>query len=106
MSKDKVLTCEVMDDELRISIGIDILKFAAEHSDLFYNGSIASADGPYIKVSDPEEFAKAVAIELNEEGDDGTTAIHSLLDKAIFKAFEYGCEGIDDRFVQPTDATL
>lgn len=100
MSKDKPLSCEVVDGELRIRIGVDILKFAAEHCDHFYNGSVESADGPYISVTDAEEFAREIVRHLNEEAEDGHTVIHEMLDQAFVSAINYGCEGVDHDFQQ------
>jgi len=102
MSVDTKLVCEVVDGELQIRIGVDILKFAAEHCERFYNGSVASADGPYIKVTDPEEFAREIVRLLNEETEDGHSIIHEMLDNVFVEAIEYGCEGVDHDFQQAT----
>ena len=101
MSTSTKLICEFVDGEIRIRIGADILKFAAEHCEAFYNGSIESAAGPYIKVTDAAEFAREVVNKLNNEAEDGTTPVHELLDKVIERAVEYGCDGVDHDFVQP-----
>ena len=49
-----------------------------------------------LRVTDPLLFAKEMCRELNKESENGTTPIHTLLDKAIVAAFENGAEGIEE----------
>ena len=80
--KNKVLTVEIKDGELQISIGIDVL---------------CQAVGMQIedfKITDNEGFAKDILYELENEDEEGTTEIHRLLDKAADDAVENGsCNG-------------
>jgi len=105
MSKDTKLVCEVVDGELQIRIGVDTLKFAAEHCERFYNGSIESADGPHIRVTEAEQFAREIAGKLNDEAEDGSTVIHEMLDNAFVEAIEWGCLGVDHDYVPPSNET-
>lgn len=54
---------------------------------------------PAMRVTDVNQFAKDVCLEMNRAEEDGTTEVESLIDGAITAAFEYGskgCEEIDD----------
>lgn len=54
---------------------------------------------PAMHVTDVNQFAKDVCLEMNRAEEDGTTEVESLIDGAITAAFEYGskgCEEIDD----------
>ena len=70
---------------MRILIGVDALAWAAEHSDAYCDG-----DKLILKVLDGAGFAKDVFRELDREEEDGTTAVHRLLDKAISAAVDNG----------------
>ena len=76
--KDKPLTVEIKDGELKISIGIDTLCFAVSEK---------IAD---FKITDNEGFAKDILYELENEDEEGTTEIHRLLDQAADDAVENG----------------
>lgn len=55
--------------------------------------------GPHadrIRVIDRQALAKGMCDALNDEAEDGTTAIHGLLDDAIEEAFEQGSEGLEE----------
>ena len=85
MARDKWLTVEIVDEEVRIRIGIDVLAWSAEHNDAYYD-----AVKYQLKVLDGAGFAKDVLLELEREEEDGTTAVHRLLDKAINAAIDNG----------------
>lgn len=48
------------------------------------------------KVTEPDAFAKALVVELNEEDEGGTTRIHKMFDRAIEEAINQGAEGIEE----------
>lgn len=78
---------------LTISIGVETLKWAAEHHDEFYH---PYTDKWSIVINKPNEFAKDVVRALRDEGEDGSTPVHYLLDKAIAEVMENGSEGLDE----------
>lgn len=86
------LRCSIVERVLTIEIGIDTLKHAAERHEEFW---LPQTDKTALVVSDPETFAKDVCNALTDEGEDGSTAITHMLDKAIEQAVEWGSEGLD-----------
>jgi len=98
--KDQPLTVEIVDGELRISIGVSRLKFACEHCP-DENIGLTKYDedlDDYLsyEVTDERAFADGVKLALQGEAEDGTTMVHQLLDKAMVKAIEDGAMGIGD----------
>lgn len=51
---------------------------------------------PLYRVTDAAEWARSIVCRLNDEGEDGTTRIHRMLDDAMNEAFEQGDEGIEE----------
>jgi len=47
-------------------------------------------------VTKPEEFARDLVGELNDEDDEGTTMIHRMLDKAFVQTIERGGFGVEE----------
>ena len=96
MPANKRLTVEVVDDELRISIGISTLKFAAEHSPgpplTWYDEEIDEYMG--FKITDEKYFAKGTARALKHEEEDGSTLVRILLNNAMMTAIEEGSLGV------------
>lgn len=88
------MRCKVVGEHIEISIGIRALAFAAENHPGFWDGE-SGLDVPNIKITDMQEFALAVADAINEEAEDGGTLLTRMLDDAIAKAVESGCEGVD-----------
>lgn len=82
------LSVSVADGVLSISIGVDVLAHAI---------SVGRRYGsPFdLIVTDPDAFAKEVALELQSEEEDGTTRVHMLLDEVALSVAENGGEGID-----------
>lgn len=74
---------------LSISVGINVIKFAAETG---FEVKDALGEAPVI--FEPKLFAEDVARELQHEEEDGTTDVHLLLDKAIIRACENGSAGL------------
>ena len=94
--KDR-LRIDVKGGKLIISVGIDTLARAFEDSE--YNEHFNDLSEIYEKlycVTDHKEFAKEVALALQEEDEEGTTAVHVLLDEACENAIENGCEGVEE----------
>lgn len=90
--KKQALKVRLSKGVLSISIGIDTLAFCAEqHPDVW----LPETDKSRIVVSNAFKFAKEVKIALEQEEEDGTTPVHSMLDNAILTAWESGCEGLD-----------
>ena len=87
--KDQPLSCDIVDGQLVIRIGVATLKHAAEHCPLMYGVGDKSYP-PYVTVVDQEQLAKDVRGELLREKEDGETALHRLLDQAFLDALEQG----------------
>jgi len=86
------LKVEVIDNVLTISIGMDALACAFEHSE--YNWD-SLKEAPRNQITHHEKFIEDVKYELLEEDHDGTTLVHLMFDKAMENAVEQGTEGID-----------
>jgi hypothetical protein len=92
MNDEMPLRCQVVDGVIHMNIGVNVLRFAAEHHPYFWDGE-RGADEPNIKITDAHVFAKEVAHAINDE--DGGTLLTRMLDKAIARAIEGGREGVD-----------
>lgn len=96
MTKRKLkipLRCRIIEGVLTIEVGIETLKWAAEHHEDFWQ---PETDKYAIVVAKPEKFAKDVRDALTRElGEDGSTAMSAMLDQAVLKAVENGSEGLD-----------
>jgi hypothetical protein len=88
-SKD-VLSCEVFDGKLVISIGVDTLAWATVHE--CENRETGIPVGT--KILDATEFARDVQREILRESEDGSSMLTNLLDKAALKAYEQGSLGV------------
>lgn len=86
MGRKSDLDVSVEDGVLKITIGVETLKWAVEASPTF--------DDCNIKVTDADVFAQAVADELLQEDEEGTTLVHMMLDGAATQAIDQGAEGI------------
>jgi len=91
------LRCEVSDGRLEMTIGINVLRFAAENCERFYDGP-RDTRAPYIKVTDADEFAKEICREIEKESETGITLLNAMIDKAIYEAVGNGCFGVDHDF--------
>lgn len=96
--KDSPLRVGIVNGELRISIGVSTLKFAAENSPDPRLTVLDNEKDKFMcyKVVDENEFAKDVVHALKSEEEDGTTPVHELLDNAIFSAIEDGSLGVHE----------
>lgn len=91
MSK-KSLSVKIARGVLRIEIGVTTLKKVAENHPKYWQPTI---DKTAIVVSDPALFAAEVLRALQDEDEEGTTAVHRLFDAAISAVSESGGEGLD-----------
>lgn len=82
--EDAPLEITLDDGRLSISIGIATLAFAVTHG--------AGVEGVY-RIADPWKAAESIRHYLLEEDEEGTTPVHTLLDKAAWEAWEQGEEG-------------
>lgn len=85
--KSKPLRVAIERGQLVISIGVDTLAFAFEHSN----------SGAGSKVTNPLKFAEDVLAELLREEENGATLVHDLLDEACVTTCQQGSEWIADR---------
>lgn len=87
------LTITIENGVMTIAVGLDVLAFATEnHPDLYD----AERDRGRYKVTDPALFCREVIHELHREEEDGTTAVHVMLDTAILNAISDGAEGVEE----------
>lgn len=94
MNDQMPLRCEEKDGAIDMGVGRDVLRFAAEQHPYFYDPD-ARPEGPNIKITDAKVFANEVVQEINRESEIGDTLLTAMLDEAIKRAVENGCEGVD-----------
>ena len=75
-----------------MGISMKVLCFAAEQHLGLWDGIIPD-NVPVVKITDVQTFALEVARSINDEAEDGSTLLTRMLDSAIQKAVESGCEG-------------
>lgn len=85
------LSVKIEDGRLEISIGIALLAFAVQSQDMWPEE---------FHVSDIRDFANSMARQLLVEGEDGTTLVHIMLDRAAQELLEEGSEGVDQGDVE------
>ena len=86
LARAQQIQCVVEGDRLVISIGVNLTAFAiqlAEHS-----------WDPTWEITDIEGFVGDMADCLLDEGEDGTTPIHRMLEAAAIAAVEWGSENM------------
>ena len=97
MSEQTPLTVEVSHGELVIRIGIETLKFAAEHMDSCMRYVERLKDWKQMwAITDPIQFAKDVVSELRDESENGSTDVTDLIEKACLAAIENGSAGCEE----------
>jgi hypothetical protein len=74
--------------KLHITIGTVVLMNALRIGEVF-------AGDPPVRVSDSKKFIDALAYQLGEEDDDGSTPIHHMLESAARRAIEQACDGVE-----------
>ena len=83
------LSCEVVDGELVIKIGINTLAWAAR----LENGGIL--DKEEVEIDNTGQFAKDVAGAIEKSDDAGNSLLTGLLDDAIKGAVDSGSSGLN-----------
>lgn len=82
---DGGLKVSIEDDQLVARISVDVLAYAALHSDMAYEEGERC-----VTIPDIRNFADVVCSELQREvGEDGSTLLTLAIDKAFEKAFEH-----------------
>lgn len=95
--RDACLHARISDGMVIVAIGIDTLKFAAEHCPnvIEYPGE---HDYPFAGITDADEFAKDVVRALRHEEEDGSGPMSDLFDKMTVAAFDNGSLAVDYDF--------
>jgi hypothetical protein len=84
---DLPLKAIIKNDQLQISVGVNILCFAAETGRAYGLGDI--------RITNRQVFLKEVLNEINAESEDGSTMLHHMLDQAVSNAIENGAMGVE-----------
>ncbi|MBD8556875.1 hypothetical protein IFT84_20405 [Rhizobium sp. CFBP 8762] len=87
----KALSVSIKEGQLHISIGIATLAWTVQMQDAWPED---------FYVSDLSKFAKSMAQQLKREEEDGTTAVHRMLDAAADAVMENGDDGVDEGDVE------
>lgn len=94
MPADKYLTCEVVDDELIIRVGIDTLAWAAHserrESPFWRFDEDLNEFTQDWKIVDNLGWAQEICHELNREEEDGSSPLTNVLDKMFETALDQG----------------
>ena len=98
--KDARLRCRLKGQQLVISIGIDVLAWAAAHSPdverlYVWDDATGDYDESRFKVTDTAVFAKEIVHALTDEAEDGSSRLTKLIDEAVMAAIEDGCDGVE-----------
>ena len=84
------LTVRLEGDAIVIRLPLDVLALALEGS------WAASGMDDHWRVTDASLFAPEVVRALEDEDEEGTTAVHKLFDAAFLAAIEAGAEGVEE----------
>ena len=90
----KRVECRALNGSLFIEVPLENLKFATEHHPELWDGE-SDFDTPDATITNMTAFAEAVADEINDEAEDGSTPLLRMLDRAIYRAIDNGCEGVE-----------
>jgi hypothetical protein len=82
----------IEDGSIVIRVAIEALPTIIEGVGALWN----SEGNPGFKITNVEEFAADLVRALNNEEEDGTTPIHTMVDAAIFDAIEQGALGVEE----------
>ena len=85
---DAPLEVLIEGNRLLISIGLSTLAFAVTHR--------PDEDNIY-RIIDPLAAGREIARQLRDEDEEGTTAVHRMLDKAAWDAWENGGKGFEEQ---------
>ena len=103
VAADCPLRCEIRNNQLIIRLGLNTLAFAAENpfgDSLFADGSTVD-DGSTITVVDKRAWAEEVLRALENEDEQGTAPVHTLLDQAMRSAIDDGAVGVEVHMKRP-----
>lgn len=85
LNPDQPLDVGIMGKCFIIVIGVDTLKFAAEHCD----------DNPRLEVIDTLQLCHDTALEMLKEEENGSTILTDMMDKAVSNACDNGSTAFD-----------
>lgn len=93
MSDDELpLSCTMIDGAIVIWVGEKALAHATNINPKLYD---PERDCGLYAVTDHAAFAKEVVRKLKQEGEDGSTMLTDVLDRAVYEAINDGAEGVD-----------
>jgi hypothetical protein len=99
--KGQWLKTEVKSGKLIISIGADVLAFAAQRhfDERAFEASEGTKSEADFYIARQPEFAEAVRKALEREAEDGTTLVHLCLDAAFDRVLDFGdgSDGMEER---------
>lgn len=98
--KAQWLKAEVKNGKLVISVGVDVLAFAAQrhYDEQTFNATEGQQNASDWQVADATAFAHEVVRQLEHEDETGTNRMHLMLDDAFTRALDYGDgEGLVER---------
>ena len=82
----------IEDGMLVISVSISALSHAARYCQYF---DFCRETGGGVEITDEAAFAESVRRALNQEDEDGSTAVTRMLDKAFSKVVDNGDDGVE-----------
>lgn len=85
--KNQQLIVFINNNELKISIGVDLLQHAVEVGRFYGGGDI--------KITNKQEFLEGFIRELKREDSNGSTLLHVAFDSAVSQMLENGERGVD-----------
>lgn len=97
--KEQWLKTEVKDGRLVISVGVDVLAFAAQqfYDEEAFHASEGQEDESDFRIVAPADFAKSVVRALDREAEDGTTPVHLMFDEAFKWLTDFSApDGVED----------
>lgn len=100
VKRDAPLGCRIVDGRLVIDIGIETLAFATKESPTLYqrygyDEEKGEERQDFVKINDPDVWAKEVLRQIVAESEDGSSLMTKLFDDAVERAIDDGAEGID-----------
>lgn len=95
MSRERPLRVRVVDGELRIDIGVNVLAFAALRAPHLWDETGRRPDERY-RITSPTRFARDVQRALLAEKEDGSTPLEDLLDRVTQEVIEDGSLYFED----------
>lgn len=89
-NKDLPITIALIGGVLTVSLGVSTLCKAIKGGTVFED----FLGGEDAEITDEYAFARAITGQLAEEGEDGSTKVHRMLDEAARGAIGDGCDGV------------